>query len=45
MYWRLYPKNRRSEGSKIHAKAFNMIRNKDKAKVMTGHILCDCKDK
>ena len=22
-----------------------MIRNKDKAKVMTEHILCDCKDK
>ena len=27
----------------IYVKAFNMITNKDEAKAMTEHILCDCK--
>ena len=29
----------------INVKAFNMIRNKDEAKAMAGHISCDCKCK
>ena len=33
------------ETKHINIKAFNMITNKDEAKTMTEHILCDCKCK
>ena len=33
------------ETKDIYVKAFNMVANKDEAKGMTQHILCDCKSK
>ena len=33
------------ETKDINVKSFNMITNKDEAKAMTEHILCDCKCK
>ena len=41
-----YPKNVCSKGKKdIYVRAFNMITNKNEAKLMTKHISCHCKCK
>ena len=43
MYWICNALSPKIETKHINIKAFNMIINKNKAKVMTEHISCDCK--